>query len=106
MAKIETWQKFELFDLFEDLEKAEKMLAEFSGGYSGIFFSAEEFYKVFQEELYELKHQNVPNFNQICLWFAPTSVWDDFVGMSGLELANRIYERAYNWDKSNNKAWC
>lgn len=98
MDKIDIWKKYELFELFEDLESAEKMLAEFSGGYSGKFLSAEEFCKVFEEEVYDLRNQNVPYFNQICLWFAPTSVWDDFVGISGMELANRIYERAYKWD--------
>ena len=103
MEKIETWKKYELFELFEDLEKAEKLLAEFIGGYSGKFNSAEEFYKALEEEVYDLKHQNIPDFNQICLWFAPTSVWDDFVKTDGIELANRIYERAGKWNADNIK---
>jgi hypothetical protein len=100
MNKIEIWKKYELFELFEDLESAEKMLAEYSDGYSGKFLSAEAFCKAFKEEVYDLRHQNVPDFNKICSWFAPTSVWDDFVGISGMELANRIYDRANKW---NNK---
>lgn len=103
MNKIITWNKYELFELFADLEKAEKMLAEFSGGYSGKFYSAEEFHKALEEEVYDLRHQNVPDFSQICLWFAPTSVWDDFVGIDGMDLANRIYKRAEKWNDDNIK---
>lgn len=100
MNKIDIWKKYELFELFEDLESAQKILAEFSSGYSRKFLSAEEFCKAFEEVVYDLRHQNFPDFNQICLWFAPTSVWDDFVGINGMELGNRIYERANRW---NNK---
>jgi len=98
MSKMEVWKKYELFELFNDLDDAKKILAEIQGGYSGNFLSAEDFCKSFEEELYDLNHQNVPDFRQICLWFAPTSAWDDFVGFNGMELANRILERASRWD--------
>lgn len=100
-TKVETWKKFELFELFDDLDKAEQILSKRNGGYSGNFTSVEEFYKEFIEELYDLKRQNIPNFNRICLWFAPTSAWDDFIGMDGIEFGNRIYERADNWNKAS-----
>ncbi|PKP19221.1 MAG: hypothetical protein CVU07_00320 [Bacteroidetes bacterium HGW-Bacteroidetes-23] len=103
MNKIETWKKYELFELFNDLEKAEKLLAQFNGGYSEVFFTAEDFHKSLVEEINEKKYENVPDFRQICMWFAPTSVWDDFVGVDGMELANQIYERAYKWDNKNDK---
>ena len=96
MNKIEKWHKYKLFELFSDLEQAEKILAKIKGGYSGTFTSTEQFYRALKEEVYDLKHQNVPDFRQICLWFAPTSTWDDFVGMEGIELSNRIYESANN----------
>jgi len=100
-SKVETWKKFNLFELFNDLDKAEKILSELSGGYSGRFKDSEEFYKEFVEELNDLKYQNVPDFERICIWFAPTSAWDDFVGTNGMELANRIYDRANKWNKAN-----
>ena len=100
-TKIEAWKKFELFELFNDLEQAELKLSEISGGYSGIFSSAKEFHKEFVEELNDLKHQNIPDFKRICIWFAPTSAWDDFIGLSGIELGNRIYERADKWNKAS-----
>lgn len=101
MDKVEIWKKYEIFDLFKDLEEAEEILSKLTGGYSNNFISVEEFHNAFVEELYDLKGQNVPNFEQICLWFAPTSAWDDFVGIDGMELANRIYERAEKWNKNN-----
>lgn len=99
MNKIEVWKKYELFELFNDLDEAQKILTEIEGGYSDFFISARDFYQAFEEELYDLKYQNVPDFQRICLWFAPTSVWYDFVGIDGMELANRIYKRASKWNE-------
>ena len=101
MNKIEVWKKYELFELFNDLDTAQKILSEIQGGYSGKFISAEDFCKAFEEELDDLKHQNVPDFRQICIWFAPTSAWDDFVGFEGMKLANRILGRADRWNKTH-----
>lgn len=98
MNKFELWKKYELFELFNDLDAAQTILAKIQGGYSGNFISAEAFCEALKDELHDLNHQNVPDFKQICLWFAPTSVWDDFVGLKGTELANRILERANRWD--------
>lgn len=102
LSKSEEWKKFELFELFQDLDSALKLVSEYSGGYSGVFLSAEEFHKAFSDELSDLKHQNVPDFKKICVWFAPASAWDDFVGMDDMELGNRIFERAYRFYKSKN----
>ncbi len=101
MNKVDTWKKYEMFDLFSDLEQAEIILSKLNGGFSNKFNSVKEFHNVFVEELYDLKRQNVPDFGQICMWFAPTSTWDDFVGIEGMALANRIYERAERWNKNN-----
>ena len=101
LSKIEYWKKWELFELFADLHLAEKMLSEFKGGYSNKFSSAEEFYKAFVEELYEIEKDNVADFTQIWNWFAPTCDWDDFTGMDGLELGNRIFSRVDNWKKNH-----
>ena len=101
LTKIEEWKKFELFELFNDLDIALKILADYTGGYSGVFLSAEEFHKAFSEELIDLKYQNVPDFENICVWFAPTTAWDDFVGMEGIELGSRIFNRAYKYYKTN-----
>ena len=87
--------------MFHDLEQAQDILSKLTGGSSYHFDSVEDFYNAFTEEVADLKVQNVPDFRQICLWFAPTSIWDGFVGHDGMELANRIYDRAEKWNKNN-----
>ena len=101
MDKVEIWKKYEILDLFKDLEKAKEILSQLTGGSSNSFNSVEDFYNAFVEELYDLKDQNVPDFEQICIWFAPTSAWDDFVGLDGMEIANRIFERAEKWNNNH-----
>ena len=50
MNKVDTWKKYEIFDLFSDLEQAELILSKLTGGFSNKFNSVDEFYKVFVEE--------------------------------------------------------
>ena len=97
-TKIEEWKNFELFDLFKDLEQAEHILSNLTIQKPE---SVEKFYKDFIEELYDVKNQNVPNFKQICIWFASTSTWNKFVGEDGIKLGNRIFKRADKWNKVN-----
>lgn len=92
LSKIGMWQKFELFDLFNDLEQVNQILSKPD------IPSVRAFYKEFEEEFYDLKYQNFPDFKHICIWFAPNSNWNDFIGS---ELGNRIYERAYKWNEAN-----
>lgn len=103
MDKTEIFKLYQLFELWDDLDSAEKLLSQFKGGYSGVFLSAEEFHKVLTEEISETEHDNYPDFGRICIWFAPASVWDEFVGSEGMELANRIYTRAKRWQDYKNK---
>ena len=100
MNKIDLWKKYQLFELFEDLESAREILTGIENGSSSIFPSAKDFYKAYYEELYDLRHQNVPDFKQICIWFAPNSIWNNFVGIREVELENRIFERATKWNKN------
>ena len=101
-SKIETWKKFELFELFNDLDKVKKTLSKLYEGDSEVSENAKKFYQEFLEELNDLKYQNVPDFERICIWFAPNSSWNYFNGIAEIELGNRIYERANNWSKANN----
>lgn len=99
MNKIEIWNKYELFELFTDLDNALELLGKIKGGYSQFYSSAEDFYIDFEEELMDLKHQNVPDFKLISSWLGETSARKDFVGYRGMELANRILERAQRWNR-------
>ena len=101
LSKAEFWKKYELFQLIGDLHSAEKLLSEFNGGYSTKFSSAEEFHKALVEEIYNVESDNVVDLTQIWLWFAPTSEWDSFAGIAGLELGNRIFKTADYWKKNH-----
>jgi len=79
--------------LIIDLESAEELLSEFSGGYSGKFLSAEEFHSALCDRIEKLKSNDFNVLDDLWIWFAPTCQWDDFVGLDGLELGNKIYEQ-------------
>lgn len=85
MSKIES--------LINDLEKAKKLASEFTGGYSGEFISAEEFYSALSDRIERLKNNENEVLRDLWMWFAPTCQWDDFIGMDGLELGNKIFEQ-------------
>ena len=76
--------------LIELLNKAEKLVEQFSGGYSGQFLSAEEFHSVLVESIIQFKSSDNSQLNKLNIWFLPTSCWDDFTGREGQDLANEI----------------
>ncbi len=79
--------------LINDLESAEKLLSEFSGGYSGEFITAEEFHAALCDRINRLKSNDLNVINDLWIWFAPTCRWDDFVGLDGMDLGNKIFEQ-------------
>ena len=101
LSKVEYWKKWEFFELVEDLHKAEKLLAEFKGGYSNHFDSAQDFHSNLVDYIDDIEYGNRIDISELWIWFAPTCDWDDFVGLDGLELGNRIFERVDNWKKHN-----
>ena len=74
------------------LTQAENLVGQFSGGYSGEFFSAEEFHTALVDSISKLKSGDNSQLDKLYLWFLPTSCWDDFVGLDGQDLANPICE--------------
>jgi hypothetical protein len=78
--------------LIELLDKAEHLAGQFSGGYSGQFFSAEEFHTALFDSITKLKSGDNSQLEKLNLWFLPTSCWDDFVGKDGQDLADEISE--------------
>ena len=76
--------------LLTDLRKAHELARQFTGGYSERFMSAKDFTSALGEAITELENGNAEVLKDIQLWFLPTSDWDDFVKMEGLELAERI----------------
>jgi len=76
--------------LIELLDKAEHLAGQFSGGYGGQFFSAEEFHSALVDCISKLKSGDNSQLDKLNLWFMPTSCWDDFTGSDGQDLANQI----------------
>lgn len=81
------WMNLRLLTL---LDQAKELSAQFSGGYSGEFFSAEEFHDALSISIDKLKQGDTTQLRQLYTWFLPTSCWDDFVGQEGQDMANEI----------------
>ena len=84
-------------DLINELEKAEKILSEYSGGHSGDYFCATDFNKDYVLNLNKIKsdfNMNLkPDLGFMYRSFLPTCEWDDFVGSEGINIANRILKK-------------
>jgi hypothetical protein len=72
------------------LYKAEELASQFTGGYSSMFDSAEDFHQALQTSIQKLKSGDDSQLTTIHFWFLPTSAWDTFVGIDGKDLANEI----------------
>ena len=66
--------------LIKHLHKAEIELSNWSGGYSGEHFSAEEFRSDLRDRINRLEKGDRSVIEDLWIWFAPTCQWDDFVG--------------------------
>lgn len=102
-SKEVQWNEIDRRNLIEILTEAQVLLSEYSGGYSGKFYSAEEFYKAFSEELKKVQNSDFPNYDQFYFWFLPTCAFDDFTGMDGIKIANEAYFLLNKWSLSKQK---
>lgn len=78
--------------LIKLLEKAENLVANYSGGYSGEYLSAEEFHKALKTAIKDYKEGDNSQIDDLYFWFSPTCQWDDFAGREGEYLGNEIFE--------------
>jgi hypothetical protein len=101
LSKVEYWKKWGFFELVEDLHKADKILEELKGGYSNRFDSAQDFRSHLVDFIDYIEFGNQMDLSKLWIWFAPTCDWDDLVGITGIEIGNRIFERVDNWKKHN-----
>ena len=90
-----------LSQLITNLEKAEKLLSQFRGGYSGEFLSAEEFHKAFLNDLELLKTGRLETLDEFYFWLLSTSCWDDFTDSDGLALGDEIYSDLLEYRKKH-----
>ena len=89
--------------LLQLLEEAERLSAEYTGGYSNRFLSAEEFHAALSDSIARLKAGDTSQLQRLRLWFAPTCDWDDLVGKEGIALANTISELLDQLEKTITK---
>jgi len=97
LSKVDYWKKWELFELFDDLHKAEHLLTNIKSDDNSQLLK----FKIdYIEELYELKGDNVADFTRIWDWFTPTKEWDTLVGQRGKQLGNNIFRIADRWKRN------
>lgn len=98
LSKVDYWKKWELFELFDDLHKAERLLIEIVNERNDSEFL--KFKQDFIEELYEIKGDNVADFTRIWEWFTPTKEWEIFGGQEGKEFGNNIFRITDKWKRN------
>lgn len=103
IPKLEYWNKWELYDLLDDLHLAVEMIEKKSGCVSDVFSSSKEFSDEISNVIEGIESWNKTDLTKIWLWFAPTCAWDDFMGTEGSELGNKIFERVDRWKKAYDK---
>ena len=79
-----------LSSLLKLLDEAHKIAEYFSGGHSGQFLSAEEFHQALGESIGKLKQGDYGQLEKLTVWFLPTSSWDDFTGVEGIDIGAQI----------------
>ena len=80
-------------NLLADLKKACEIASSYSGGYSGEFLDASEFYRALVEAVAAFENGDDSQAVTLLGWFAPTTEWDDFIGMEGMDIGNSIFSQ-------------
>ncbi len=98
LSKEDYCKKWDLFDLFDDLYKAEQLLTEIEAKNSDDVFLI--FLNDFKEERVELEGENVADFTRIWEWFSPGKEWDNFTEKKGMDLGNNIFRITNRWKRN------
>lgn len=96
LTKLEFWEKFELKKLIEDLNIAQSLLEETLASKD---LELNKFKEEFDEMLYNVSSNNVPDFTQVWFWFKPQGKWNEL--LNNEELRSRIYLIADRWKRNN-----
>ncbi len=100
LSKLEFWAKFELYDLIQDLKVSFQILDQINDPTNLIL---KEFIEDFEEELFNVSHDNFPDFTQIWEWFEPAGKWNIMVKNDYEELRKRVYFRADRWKRNKDE---
>jgi hypothetical protein len=98
ISKDEYWKQWELFQLFEDLSKGEKLLNDTVN--NNPTSELLKFRSDYIEELNEVKGDNVADFTRIWEWFKPCREWENLVGKPGKKISNNIFRILDRWKRN------
>jgi hypothetical protein len=99
LSKNEYWDKWELHELFDDLDEVVQILKDVKNTDSNN--DLVNFKDIFIEEFYEIKGDNVADFTSIWQWFSPNNEWDKVMGLKGKELGISIFKRTDRWKRNH-----
>jgi hypothetical protein len=98
LSKVDYWKKWELFKLFDELHKGERLLIEIAiNNFEDQFL---KFKNDYIEELYEIEGNNVADFTRIWEWFTPTKEWEMLVGDKGKEIGDNVFRITDKWKRN------
>jgi hypothetical protein len=80
-------------ELIKELKLACEIASQYSGGYSGEFLDATEFYSALKSAVSDFENGDDSKIKDLWIWFAPTTAWDDFIGSDASNLANSIFNK-------------
>ncbi len=87
--------------LIKELKEAYHLASQYEGGYSGEFLDAKDFSEALKKAIALFESGDDSCAKDLWVWFAPTTAWDDFVGLEGMELGNSIFEKLDQYIKEN-----
>ncbi len=100
LSKVDYWKKWELFELFDDLHKGEKLLVDIASSNMDRQFL--KFKNDYIEELYEIESDNVADFTRVWEWFKPTKEWNTMLGETGKEIGINVFRITDKWKRNQN----
>lgn len=98
LSKIDYWKKWSLFELFDELHKAEQLLLDLTSKQTE--GELVKFKNDYVEELFEMKGANVADFTRLWEWFTPGKEWDILVGEKSIELGDNIFRIIDEWKRN------
>ena len=96
ISKIDYWKKWELYELFDDLHKAETVINNIKNNDEAFI----NFKNDFIEELHEIEGDNVADFTRVWEWFKSAKEWELFCGDEGSELKTNIFRITDKWKRN------
>jgi hypothetical protein len=88
--------------LIKELKEAYQLASQYEGGYSGDFLDAKDFAKALNDAIAVFESGDDSCVKNLWLWFAPTTEWDNFVGLEGMDLGNSIFKKLDLYLKEQN----